>query len=97
MVTDSEIIFQILNREIDNILVQFGPLGNLVSGYAKSAIHDILSPYIEALSKDKKLDTEVATAFAKSQINEKVDKFMTEFEATRKKNGGGGNGDYLVS
>lgn len=89
MKSDKEILFQMLNREVDNILMNFGPFGNLAAGPVKKYLYEMVSPYVDAfLNSNESLNTSAATEFTKEQVNDKVDAFLKKFNAERAKTNG---------
>jgi ferric iron reductase protein FhuF len=89
MKSDKEILFQMLNREVDNILMNFGPFGNLASGPVKKYLYEMVSPYVDAfLNSNESLNASAATEFTKEQVNDKVDAFLKKFNAERAKTNG---------
>lgn len=85
---DKEILYQILDREIDNIIGSLSPLAGVFSGTIKNSVFGYIDPYVDAfLSKSKppKLNSEAAGAFMKSEVNDKINTFMKGFEEEKKK------------
>jgi hypothetical protein len=90
---EKEIIFQMLGREIDNIVAQFGPMASMFSGSIKKFIFEFLDPYLDAFMnpKTEKINTEAVKEFTKQEVSSKVNDFMKKFETQV----GGGN-DLIV-
>jgi hypothetical protein len=90
MKSDKDILFQMLNREVDNILMNFGPFGNLAAGPVKKYLFEMVSPYVDAfLNPNETLNASAASEFTKEQVNDKVDAFLKKFNAEKDKTNGG--------
>jgi hypothetical protein len=87
--SDKDLFFQLLEREIDNLVRGFGPWGSLVSQPVKNAMFKFIDPYIDAffIGDSTKINSRAASAFLKSEINEKIEKFVRNFEDERNNNG----------
>jgi hypothetical protein len=89
---DKEILYQILEREIENsfgrnqmLRLFIEPITNWVINY--------IDPYVNAffMGTDR-LNSEVAGTFVKEEINTKINEFVKKFEEERKSKGN----DYVV-
>jgi cell division septum initiation protein DivIVA len=96
MISEKEILHQMLGREIDNLLRSFNPMLGMFSGTAKQYVFDFLDPYIDAFvsPQTNKINTEAAGEFIKEEVDEKIKNFMKKFDSERNKNNG--PKDYIV-
>jgi len=82
--TEKELLYQVLNREVSNILGAVNPAFKMFSPSATKYIMTLFNDYIDAfIGVDNKINTEAAGAFMKEEINRKVEAFMTKFESKR--------------
>ena len=78
--SDKEILYQMLSREIDNILSR-NPMFRMFSGPISNWVISIVDPYVDAFYMGtQNLNTEAASRFVKSEISSKVDDFITKFK-----------------
>lgn len=78
--SDKEILYQMLSREIDNILSR-NPMFRMFSGPISNWVISIVDPYVDAFYMGtQNLNTEAAGKFVKSEISSKVDAFITKFK-----------------
>jgi hypothetical protein len=92
--SDKEIFYQILFREIDNLLANFkNPLVNVFSDPVKRYIQTFLEPYVEAFIEppNNEINSEMASEFLKEESKEKIDAFKKRFEKMREINKNNGN------
>jgi hypothetical protein len=87
IMSDKELIKQMLQREIVNLVETAAPQFKMFSGMAAEFVYDYFEPYIDAfLSPDSgTLNKKAAGAFLKQETNEKIDKFLKEFESKQDK------------
>lgn len=82
---DKNILYQMLGREVGNILASINPSFRMFTNVATNYIINIIDPYVEAfLSNGSEINTKAAGTFIKEEINQKVDEFMKRFEAEAK-------------
>jgi hypothetical protein len=93
--SEKDILYQMLSREIDNILLNFGPLVTTFSGTIKSYLFNTIDPYVDAFlsPETNKINTKAASSFVKEEVNNKVNDFLKKFEA---ESGHKGPNDYVV-
>jgi hypothetical protein len=85
--SEREILYQMLSREISNILGGINPTFRMFSDMATRYVIQIIDPYVSAFMSDgKEMNVKAAGTFAKQEINEKIDKFMKQFEEETIKN-----------
>ena len=83
---DKEILYQMLSREIDNLLGKNQML-RLFSDPIKSWIINYIDPYVNAFFMGTtKINSEVAGTFVKEEFNNKINDFIKKFEEERGKN-----------
>jgi hypothetical protein len=85
--TDKELLEQMLSREITNLIETAAPQFRMFSGMASQYVFNFLEPYIDAFLSpdDGELNKKAASAFLKQETNEKIDKFLKEFEKNQSK------------
>jgi hypothetical protein len=85
--TERELLYQMLSREVSNILGSINPTFRMFSDMATNYLIQIIDPYVSAFtSNGENLNPKVVSSFAKQEINEKIDKFMKKFEEESIKN-----------
>jgi hypothetical protein len=85
--TDKEILYQMLQREVTSIIESIIPQFKMFSGVASNYIIELIDPYISAFMSpdDGKLNQKAASEFLKQEANEKINKFLKDFEEKQKK------------
>jgi hypothetical protein len=83
---DKELLYQMLQREVSSIISSFAPQLKMFSNVASNYVIDIIDPYVSAFLSpdDGKLNTNAATEFLKQETNEKINKFLKDFETRQK-------------
>lgn len=79
MPTDKEILFNIIGREIDNVM-RVNPAISMFSGTVKRYVFNFLDPYVELFTQGESLQADIASAFAKKEIADKIDQFKKDFK-----------------
>jgi hypothetical protein len=84
---DKELLKQMLYREIVNLVESAAPQFKMFSGYAANFVYDYIEPYVDAFLSpdDGSLNKKAAGAFLKQETNEKIDKFLKDFEKEKNK------------
>ena len=82
MPQDKEILYNIVRREIENLMADF-PVLNMFSDTVSDYVIRYIDPYISAFMKNGKINTEQLTAFTKQEVNEKIEKFKKEYEESQ--------------
>ena len=80
---DKIILYNIIEREVDNFLVGVPVLSafsNVISNY----VIKYVEPYVNAFMSHGSIDIEQLSEFTRSEINEKVNKFKQKYEEERK-------------
>ena len=84
--SDKEILYQMLSREIENILGN-NPMFRMFSGPISNWVISIVDPYVDAFYMGtQNLNTEAAKKFVKNEVNSKIDDFITKFKEEQNKN-----------
>jgi hypothetical protein len=85
--TDKELLRQMLQREIVNLVESAAPQFKMFSGVAANFVFEYIEPYVDAFLSpdDGALNKRAAGAFLKQETNEKIDKFLKEFEEEQHK------------
>lgn len=78
--TDKEIFYSMLSREIDNIFA-VNPSLSFLGGIAKKWVFKYIEPYIDLfMGEDGKIEADMASAFAKKEIENKINEFKLHFK-----------------
>jgi hypothetical protein len=84
---DKKILYQMVERYIDNIMAKGNPMFALFSQPIKKWIFNFIDPYVNAflVSSEEgfEINTQAASAFVKSEISDKIEDFMKKFEAEK--------------
>lgn len=79
--SEKDLLYQVLNREISNLLSNVNPALRMFSGTVTSYIMNFIDPYIDAFTNnDGELNTKAAKGFVQEEVNAKVEAFMKKFE-----------------
>jgi hypothetical protein len=86
IMSDKELLYQMLQREISNLIEGVAPQFRMFSPMAANYVLNIIDPYVNAFLSpdDGSLNQQAAGAFLKQETNEKIDKFLKEFESKQK-------------
>lgn len=85
---EKELLYQVLNREISNILGRMNPAFRMFSSTIATYIINFLDPYVDAFtSPEGDINTKAAKGFIKEEVNAKVEAFMKKFEAESNRDG----------
>ena len=82
-ITDREILNQMIDRGVKNIIECYYPQFSFLSGYVSNLLIDFIDPYLEVLTNGGTFNTSIAKAYAKKEINDKIDDFIKTFEEER--------------
>jgi hypothetical protein len=84
--TDKELLYQMLGREINDIIGSAAPQLRMFSGVATNYLIELIDPYISAFLSpdDGKLNKDAAKEFLKQETNDKINKFLKDFETRQK-------------
>jgi hypothetical protein len=80
--TDKELLYQMLQREVGNLIEATAPQFKMFSGMASNYVIELIDPYVNAFLSpdDGTLNQKAAGAFLKQETNEKIDRFLKDFE-----------------
>lgn len=82
--TDKELLYQILSRDVDNILGQYVPQMRIFSGTISRYMMNLIDPYVDAfLQDDDRMNSQAATAFMKQKASAEIQSFMDRFNQQR--------------
>lgn len=76
--SEKEIFYSILGREIDNLLGG-SPSSSFLSGVVKKWIFNYIEPYVNLFMDGDTVQADMATAFVKEEMNAKIDNFKKKF------------------
>jgi hypothetical protein len=81
--TDKELLYQMLQREVGNLIEVAAPQFKVFSNFASNYVIELIDPYVNAFLSpdDGSLNQKAAGAFLKQETNEKIDKFLKDFES----------------
>jgi hypothetical protein len=84
--TDKELLHQMLQREVVNLIESAAPQFRMFSGIASDYVFKIIEPYVDAFLSpdDGSLNKKAASAFLKQETNEKIDRFLKDFESKQR-------------
>jgi hypothetical protein len=84
--TDKELLYQMLQREVGNIIEIAAPQFKMFTNFASNYVIELIDPYVSAFLSpdDGTLNQKAAGAFLKQETNEKIDKFLKDFEEKHK-------------
>lgn len=78
MPTDREILYSMLDREVENLL-RVNPVLSVFSGTIKSYLHNFLDPYLNFFMDGDDLQVDMATTFMKQEMISKMESFKQDF------------------
>jgi hypothetical protein len=86
LMSEKQILEQILGRYVSNILGSFNPTFRMFSSSVTNSIMDMLDPYLNAFtnSDTNKINTKAAEAYMKEETNKKIEEFMKKFREQSK-------------
>jgi hypothetical protein len=83
--SEKDLLYQIISRRVDGFLAYSSPALRLFSSTITNYIINFIDPYVDAFFLGgTKLDTEMASAYIKEELGNKLDSFIKEFEIKRK-------------
>lgn len=84
---DKEIVYNIIERYIDNLLVQLrNPLLMMVSEPLKNYLFRYLNPYIDAFTTNNTFEIEEASSFLEQEAINKIKLFKKNFKESKDEN-----------
>ena len=85
MPSDKEILYSMIDREIDNLL-RGVPVISVFSGTVKNYVHNLLDPYVNFFMEGNDLKVEMASSFVSTEINDKLEQFKKNFNKEKEEN-----------
>jgi hypothetical protein len=81
--TEKELIYQFLGREIHNILTAFSPALSVFSPAVMNFVKSYCDPYLDMfISPDtSKLNTKAVSGFLKEETGKRIEDFLKRYEA----------------
>ena len=84
---DKEIIYNIIGRYVDNILLQIrNPLAYMMADPIKNYIYRYVEPYINAFTTNNNFEVEEASAYLEQEAIEKINSFKRTFKESKNEN-----------
>ena len=77
--TEKEVFYSILEREIDNLLC-INPSLAFFSRPIKNWVLEYIDPYVSLFMEGDKLRTDMATSYIKEEVSNKINNFKKKFE-----------------
>ena len=77
--TEKEVFYSILEREIDNLL-GINPSLAFFSRPIKNWIFEYIDPYVGLFMEGNKLRTDMAASYVKEELSTKINNFKKKFE-----------------
>lgn len=82
MMSEKDLLYQFLNREISNFLGAINPAFRMFSSTVTNYLMDFIDPYVTAFTNnDGEINKKAAKGFIKEEVNAKVEAFMKKFES----------------
>lgn len=83
--SDKDLLYQIISRKVESFLAYSSPALRLFSPTITNFVINFIDPYVNAFFLGgSKIDTEMASAYIKEEVNGKIDSFIKEFEIKRR-------------
>lgn len=77
--TEKDILYSILGREIDNLLAKT-PSASFLSGIVKNWVFKYIDPYVNLFMEGEALQEEMAAAFVQEEMSSKIENFKKRFQ-----------------
>lgn len=86
--SDIDILYQFIRREIDNLIECYCPALNFISSGIKNYVINAIDPYVKLfyMGTDN-FNAEAAGAYVKSELNNKINEFVKKYDAEKKRLG----------
>ena len=86
--SDIDILYQFIRREIDNLIERYCPALNFISSGIKNYVINAIDPYVKLfyMGTDD-FNVEAAGAYVKSELDDKINKFIKKYDAEKKRLG----------
>jgi hypothetical protein len=76
---DKDILYSIIDRYIDNLLIR-NPSLSFLSGPIKKWVYNYIDPYVNLFVEDDDLQVDIASGFVKQELTDKIDIFKKKFK-----------------
>ena len=80
---DKQILYNMIERYIDNILLR-NPSLNMFSGPIKKWVINYIDPYVNLFIEDDALQVDMAGSFVEQELTDKIDIFKKSFKENKK-------------
>ena len=77
--TDKELFYSVLGREIDNLL-SINPALSFLGTAIKNYVFNYIDSYIDFFMTGGKLETDMAAAFIEDEMSKKIESFKNKFQ-----------------
>lgn len=82
--TEKEILYQYLSREIDNIIANLIPGLSMFANPVKKYVFNYIDPYVDLFFMGgDKLNTDAVRKYATQEVTTKINDFIDKFEKER--------------
>lgn len=83
---DKVILYNMIEREVDNMLVGV-PILSAFSGVITNTLIKYIEPYVNAFTEHGELNADQLSAFASNELNEKIEKFKMKYKEEKQEYG----------
>ena len=79
--SDKELLFQLLDREIEGLLSALGPNFRMFAPMVSKYVQNFISPYVNAFMYDgtDEINSKAAGAYLKEETTNKIEEFVKKF------------------
>ena len=77
--SDKDILYSIIDRYIDNLLIR-NPSLSFLSGPIKKWVYNFIDPYVNLFVEGEDLQVDIASGFVKQELMDKIDIFKKKFK-----------------
>ena len=82
--SEKEILYQYLSREIDNLIANLVPGLSMFSGPVKKYVFNYIDPYVDLFFLGgERLNTDAVRKYATQEVTTKINDFIDKFEKER--------------
>ena len=79
---DKQILYNIIDRYLDNILAHYPSL-NMLGGPIKKWVFNYIDPYVNLFMENEELQIDMASGFIKEELTDKIDIFKKKFKENK--------------
>lgn len=76
---DKEILYSMLDRYVDNLLLK-NPSLSLLASPIKKWLFSFIEPYVNLFMEDDRFQIDMASGFAKQELTDKINIFKKQFK-----------------